>query len=304
MSQPRSDWLFLILRGLVLLVLGWAFGALYGLTSLGFLAIFLPISGALLGFSPERATSAGWMVTLCACLGALATFAQELSFQSLVLVLWGAYIFGGLVGNAVFPRRWRITLQTYLLLLLMAIGAGIAWQAYPTLSGGGVSGGGGAYYPSPAKRVALCGAERRTGRFIGGDVRAWRRIRAGARAGICGYGATWRSLAVAVADATSCADQRDCQYPAQHVFVVTGRMAGFRFFPRRCGRRNLGIEFQRGNAGSVLWRGNGRTRFDYVESCFPIGESIFARGRLSAWSRAFTAVRYRFSRTGANPESS
>lgn len=136
MSQPRSDWLFLILRGLVLLVLGWAFGALYGLTSLGFLAIFLPLSGTLLGFSPERATSAGWIVTLCACLGALATFSQELSFQSLVLVLWGAYIFAGLVGNAIFPHRWRISLQTYLLLLLVAIGAGIAWQAYPALSEG------------------------------------------------------------------------------------------------------------------------------------------------------------------------
>lgn len=160
MSQPRSDWLFLTLRGLVLLVLGWAFGALYGLTSLGFLAIFLPISGALLGFSPERATSAGWMVTLCACLGALATFAQEISFQSLVLVLWGAYIFGGLVGNAVFPRRWRITLQTYLLLLLMAIGAGIAWQAYPTLSGGVFRAAGAHITPPPHSAwhyVALSG---------------------------------------------------------------------------------------------------------------------------------------------------
>lgn len=136
MSQPRSDWLFLTLRGLALLVLGWAFGALYGLTSLGFLAIFLPLSGALLGFSPERATSAGWIVTLCACLGALATFSQEMSFQSLIVILWGAYLFAGLVGNAVFPRRWRISLQAYLLLLLMAIGAGMAWQAYPTLSGG------------------------------------------------------------------------------------------------------------------------------------------------------------------------
>lgn len=136
MSQPRSDWLFLTLRGLVLLVLGWAFGALYGLTSLGFLAVFLPISGALLGFSPERATAAGWILTLCACLGALATFAPEVSFQPLVFLLWGSYIVAGLVGNAMFPRRWRISLQAYLLLLLMAIGAGMAWQAYPTLSGG------------------------------------------------------------------------------------------------------------------------------------------------------------------------
>lgn len=136
MSRTGSDWLFLILRGLVLLVLGWALGALYGLTSLGFLAVFLPISGALLGFSPERATSAGWIVTLCACVGALATFSQEVSFRPLILVLWGAYIFGGLLGNAIFPRRWRITLQAYLLLLLMAVGAGMAWQAHPALSDG------------------------------------------------------------------------------------------------------------------------------------------------------------------------
>ncbi len=136
MSRPGSDWLFLILRGLVLLVLGWALGALYGLTSLGFLAVFLPIGGTLLGFSPERATSAGWIVTLCACVGALATFSQELSFRPLILVLWGAYIFGGLLGNAIFPRRWRISLQAYLLLLLMAVGAGMAWQAHPALSDG------------------------------------------------------------------------------------------------------------------------------------------------------------------------
>ena len=136
LSQPRSDWLFLILRGLALLVLGWALGALYGLTSLGFLAVFLPISGTLLGFSPQRATAAGWMTTLCACVGALVTFSQELSFQSLIMVLWGAYILGGLAGNAMFPRRWRISLQAYLLLLLMAVGAGMAWQAYPALTDG------------------------------------------------------------------------------------------------------------------------------------------------------------------------
>ena len=136
LSQPRSDWLFLILRGLALLVLGWALGALYGLTSLGFLAVFLPISGTLLGFSPQRATAAGWMTTLCACVGALVTFSQELSFQSLIMVLWGAYILGGLAGNAMFPRRWRISLQAYLLLLLMAVGAGMAWQAHPVLSDG------------------------------------------------------------------------------------------------------------------------------------------------------------------------
>ncbi len=136
MSQPRSDWLFLTLRGLVLLVLGWAFGALYGLTSLGVLVVFLPVSTALLGFSAARATVAGWLVTLCACVGALTVFAQHFALHSLVLFLWGAYIFAGLVGNAVFPRRWRITLQVYLLLLLIVVGAGMGWQAYPTLSDG------------------------------------------------------------------------------------------------------------------------------------------------------------------------
>jgi uncharacterized membrane protein YfcA len=136
LSQPRSEWLFHTLRGLVLLMLGWAFGALYGLTSLGFLAIFLPISGALLGFAPVRATAAGWIAALCACVGALATYTQALSFHSYILMVWGAYILAGLVGNAIFPRRWRITLQAYLLLLLIAIGAGMAWQAYPTLSDG------------------------------------------------------------------------------------------------------------------------------------------------------------------------
>lgn len=136
MSQPRSDWLFLILRGLVLLVLGWAFGALYGLTSLGVLAVFLPVSTALLGFSVARATAAGWLVALCACIGALVVFAQYFPLQLLVLFVWGAYIVAGLVGNAVFPRRWRITLQMYLLLLLTVVGAGMVWQAYPTLSEG------------------------------------------------------------------------------------------------------------------------------------------------------------------------
>ena len=136
LSQPRSDWLFLTLRGLVLLVLGWAFGALYGLTSLGVLAVFLPVSTALLGYSVARATVAGWLVTVCACLGALAVFARHFPLQPLVLFLWGAYIFAGLVGNAAFPRRWRITLQMYFLLLVVAVGAGMVWQAYPTLSDG------------------------------------------------------------------------------------------------------------------------------------------------------------------------
>ncbi|MDW8321195.1 MAG: hypothetical protein RMM08_07520, partial [Armatimonadota bacterium] len=136
MSQPRSDWLFLTLRGLVLLVLGWAFGALYGLTSLGLLAVFLPVSTTLLGFSVARATAAGWLVTLCACVGALMVFAQHLTLHLLVLYVWGAYLFAGLVANAVFPRRWRIPLQMYLLLFLMVIGAGMVWQAYPTLSEG------------------------------------------------------------------------------------------------------------------------------------------------------------------------
>ncbi|GIV21314.1 MAG: hypothetical protein KatS3mg023_3065 [Armatimonadota bacterium] len=136
MSQPRSDWLFLILRGLVLLVLGWTFGTLYGLTSLGALAVFLPVSTALLGFSVARATAAGWLATLCACIGGLTVFAQYFPLRFLVLFLWGAYIIAGLVGNAVFPRRWRITLQMYLLLLLTVVGAGMVWQAYPTLSEG------------------------------------------------------------------------------------------------------------------------------------------------------------------------
>ncbi|MGC8783612.1 MAG: TSUP family transporter [Armatimonadota bacterium] len=149
MSQPRSDWLFLTLRGLVLLVLGWAFGALYGLTSLGVLAVFLPVSTALLGFSVARATAAGWLVTLCACVGALAVFAQHFAFHSLVLLLWGAYIFAGLVSNAIFPRRWRITLQMYLLLLLMVVGAGMVWQAYPTLSDGVFRAAGARLVPPP-----------------------------------------------------------------------------------------------------------------------------------------------------------
>lgn len=136
MSQPRSDWLFLTLRGLVLLVLGWAFGALYGLTSLGVLSVFLPVCTALLGFSVARATAAGWLVTLCACVGALSVFAQHLPFRSLVVLLWGAYISAGLIGNAMFPRRWRVPLQMYLLLLLVVVGAGMVWQAYPTLSEG------------------------------------------------------------------------------------------------------------------------------------------------------------------------
>ena len=136
MSQPRSEWLFHTLRGLALLMLGWAFGAMYGLTSLGFLAVFLPIVSTLLGLAPARATAAGWIATLSACVGALATYAQALAFYAHVLMVWGAYIVAGLLGNAIFPRRWRTSLQAYLLLLLMAIGAGMAWQAYPTLSGG------------------------------------------------------------------------------------------------------------------------------------------------------------------------
>jgi uncharacterized membrane protein YfcA len=136
LSQQRSDWLFLTLRGLALLVLGWAFGALYGLTSLGLLAVFLPVSTTLLGFSVARATAAGWLVTSCACVGALTVFAQQFPFGSLVLFLWAAYIFAALVCHAVFPRRWRTSLQVYLLGLFMVIGAGMVWQAYPTLAEG------------------------------------------------------------------------------------------------------------------------------------------------------------------------
>ncbi|MGQ9488457.1 MAG: TSUP family transporter [Armatimonadota bacterium] len=136
MSQPRSDWLFQTLRGLVLLVLGWAFGAFYGLSSLGLHSVFLAVGNMLLGFSQARANTAGWIVITCACVGAIAAFSQYLPFHPLILLIWATYIVAGLAGNAIVPRQRRASLRVYLLLLLMAVGAGMIWQAYPTLSTG------------------------------------------------------------------------------------------------------------------------------------------------------------------------
>jgi len=135
-SKPRSDWLFQTLRGLALLVLGWAFGAFYGLSSLGLHSVFLPIGIMLLGFPLARANTAGWVLITCACVGALTVFSQYLSFHPLVLLIWATYIVAGLVGNALVPRARRASLRAYLLLLLIAVGAGMVWQAYPTLSEG------------------------------------------------------------------------------------------------------------------------------------------------------------------------
>lgn len=117
-------------------MLGWAFGALYGFTSLGLLAVFLPVCTALLGFSVERATTAGWLMTVSACASALMVWSQQFPLQFVVLPLWGAYLLTGLVVQALALRRWRASLQGYLLLLLTAVGLGMAWQAYPTLSEG------------------------------------------------------------------------------------------------------------------------------------------------------------------------
>lgn len=120
----------------MLLMLGWAFGALHGFTSLGLLAVFLPVCTALLGFSVERATTAGWLVTVSACASALMVWSQQFPIQPVVLPLWGVYLFMGLLLQTLSTRRWRASLQGYLLLLLMAVGLGMAWQAYPTLSEG------------------------------------------------------------------------------------------------------------------------------------------------------------------------
>lgn len=136
MSQPRSDWLFQTLRGLSLLVLGWAFGAFYGLSGLGLHSVFLPIGTMLLGLPLLRASAGGWIVIACACVGAVVALSPSLSFHPLILVLWAMYIFGGLVGNVLVLQKRRNSLRVYLLLLLMAVGAGMVWQAYPTLAEG------------------------------------------------------------------------------------------------------------------------------------------------------------------------
>lgn len=136
MSQPRSDWLFQTLRGLSLLVLGWAFGAFYGLSALGLHSVFLPIGTMLLGLPLLRASAGGWIVITCACVGAVAALSSSLFFHPLILVIWAAYIFGGLAGNVPVLQKRRHSLRIYLLLFLMAVGAGMIWQAYPTLAEG------------------------------------------------------------------------------------------------------------------------------------------------------------------------
>lgn len=136
MSQPRSDWLFQSLRGLSLLVLGWAFGAFYGLSGLGLHSVFLPVGTMLLGLPLLRASTGGWIVIACACVGAVMALSSSLFFHPLILVLWAMYIFGGLVGNMLVFQKRRRSLQVYLLLILMAVGAGMVWQAYPTLAEG------------------------------------------------------------------------------------------------------------------------------------------------------------------------
>lgn len=136
MSQPRSDWLFQTLRRLSLLVLGWAFGAFYGLSGLGLHSVFLPIGTMLLGLPLLRASAGGWIVITCACVGAVAALSSSLFFHPLILVIWAAYIFGGLAGNVPVLQKRRHSLRIYLLLFLMAVGAGMIWQAYPTLAEG------------------------------------------------------------------------------------------------------------------------------------------------------------------------
>jgi len=135
-SQPRSDWLFGTLRGLALLVLGWTFGALYGLSSLGLHSLFLPIGSMLLGLPLPRASTAGWILICCACVGALVVLVQQIPFHPFILAIWGIYIAAGLTGNGLLSRRRRSVLQPYLLLVLIAVGAGMVWQAYPTLAEG------------------------------------------------------------------------------------------------------------------------------------------------------------------------
>lgn len=151
MAQPRSDWLFLTLRGLVLLVLGWAFGALHGLTSLGALALFLPVSSLLLGFPPERASTAGWLATLGACVGAVFVFASHFALQGWVVAMWLAYLGGGFIAHALLRGRARLPLQGYLALVLVAVGTGMVWQAYPTLADGTFRSAEGGWAPLPSE---------------------------------------------------------------------------------------------------------------------------------------------------------
>lgn len=136
MSRPHSDWLFQTLRGLSLLMLGWAFGAFYGLSGLGLHSIFLPVGTLLLGLPLLRASAGGWIVISCACVAAVLVMMPYLSFHPMILVLWAVYVVSGITGNLLVPRERKSSLRVYLLLLLMAVGAGMVWQAYPALAEG------------------------------------------------------------------------------------------------------------------------------------------------------------------------
>ncbi|MDW8289644.1 MAG: sulfite exporter TauE/SafE family protein [Armatimonadota bacterium] len=185
------------MRGLVLLMLGWAFGALYGFTSLGLLAVFLPVCTALLGFSVERATTAGWLVTVSACASALMIWSQQFPPQTLLLPLWGTYLLMGLVVQALSLRRWRRSLQVYLLLLLAAVGLGMAWQAYPTLSSGVFrSGESRLSPPAPEEwwQVALGGALAGALGGLTGLGGGYVLVPTLVFAGIAPHGALWLSL--------------------------------------------------------------------------------------------------------------
>lgn len=136
MSRPHSDWLFHTLRGLSLLVIGWAYGAFYGLSGLGLHGIFLPTGMMLLGFSEVRSSTAAWIITSCACVGAVMVLSSLLAFHPMIFALWGAYVFAVMTVGALVPRRWVPQLRLYFALLLIAVGAGMVWQAYPTLAEG------------------------------------------------------------------------------------------------------------------------------------------------------------------------